>query len=482
MNISLPSTIPRWLTLSAAVLAVGCGSSTPKADLTPSIEVAPRVEAPVTWSAAPDDAVTVDVEERWWTSFGDDLLVDLVDEALEHNHDLRSAAATVAASLAQARIAGAARKPQVNAGFGAATQRQIFVGLPIPGVAGPLKADYEVFGLNLAVSWEADLWGRLRAGQKAAAQDVLATRIDYAAARLSVAAHTVRAWFTLLETQRQLELSQETVASRRKTTERVTVRYQRGVGSPLDVRLARASQANAESFVALRQRQRDAGRRALEILLGRYPEGSLVAGLSLPEVPPELPTLLPSELVTRRPDLQASERRIEAAGWRVQEARRALYPRLSFAAVAGTTSDTVTDLLRGDFSVWNVAGNLLHPLFAGGRLRAGVDVAEADREGLLAAYVQRVLVAFSEVETALAAERLLAVEETALATSARESAAAVDLALDRYNAGIDDYLTILESQRQAFTAESRLLSVRAQRLVNRLDLVVALGGGFTAPP
>ncbi len=468
----MPSTtLHRLLSLSSAVLLAACASVPSAVD-----EPTPAIEAPETWSNAPEDAVTADSQDPWWTSFGDDGLEELVEEALEQNNDLRSAAAAVEAALAQARIAGATRKPQAAAGFDAATQRQIFVGLPIPGIDGPLKADSEVFALSLAVSWEADLWGRLRAGQKAAVEDVAAARADYEAARLSIAAQTSRAWFTLLEAQRQLELSEQTVESRRTTTERATVRYQRGVGSPLDVRLARANQANAESVLELRRRQLDASRRALEILLGRYPKGTLDAGARLPEVPPELPAVLPAELVTRRPDLRATERRLEAAGWRVQEARRSLYPRLSFSANAGTTSDSVTDLLDGDFSVWNLAGNLLHPLFTGGRLRAAVELAEASRERVLAEYVQRVLVAFAEVETALAAEGLLAAEEAALQTSVHESAVAVELAQERYLKGIGDYLTVLESQRQAFVAESRLLVVKAQRLTNRVDLVVALGG------
>lgn len=461
----------------SVLLLASCASAPPAAE-----EAVASVEAPEVWSAAPDDAVTADVEDSWWTSFGDEDLEGLVEEALEKNNDLRAAAASVEAALAQVRIAGAARRPQASAGFDAATRRQIFVGLPIPGLEEPLKADSEAFALGLAVSWEMDLWGRMRAGKKAAVEDAAAVRADYDAARLSIAAQTARAWFTLLEAQRQLELSEKTVESRRTTTEGVTIRFQRGVGSSLDVRLARASEANAQSVLELRQRQLDASRRALEILLGRYPAGELEAGAALPEVPPELPAVLPAELVTRRPDLRAAERRLEAAGWRVREARRSLYPRLSFSASAGTTSDTVTDLLDGDFSVWNLAGNLLHPLFSGGRLRAAVDFAEAESERVLAGYVQRVLVAFAEVETALAAEATLAAEEAALQTGANESAAAVELAQKRYLKGVGDYLNVLESQRQAFEAESRLLAVRAERLVNRLDLVVALGGSPEGSP
>lgn len=437
------------------------------------------VEAPAAWSA-PSPAGEASSGE-WWRSFGDPSLGRIIREALERNHDLRAAAAAVEAAAAQARIAGADLTPQVSGGAEAARRRQVFVGLPIPGGPGVLASTSGSFGASLNVSWEPDLWGRLRAGAAAAATDATAAQADFDSARLSLAAQVAKAWFTVVEAERQVQLARDTVESRRTSTDRIAARYRRGVASPLDLRLARSNQAEAESAVELRRRQLDLAQRQLEVLLGRYPVGQVGferERLELPPVPAEVPAGLPSQLVTRRPDLQAAERRLEAAGLRVREARRALYPRITLTGSSGSTSDSLGDLLDSDFSVWNLAGGLLQPIFQGGRLRAAVELAEASRERALSLYAQSVLRAFAEVETALAAERLLKAEETAQSAATEESKAAAGLAEDRYLAGLGDYLTILESQRRAFASESRLLTIRALLLSNRADLHLALGGDF----
>lgn len=459
------------LILFLAALLPACASA-------PVEQPALDLNAPEAWSTPTSASQPPD--DSWWTTFGDAQLDAVVSEALERNYDLQAAAASVAAASAQARIAGADLKPQIGASFDAGRRQQVFVGLPIPGSGGVLKSTSSSYGLGLNISWEADLWGRLRAGQAAAISDARAAEADYEAARLSLAGQAAKGWFAAVEAERQVALAQDTVDSRRTTAERIRARYRRGVAPSLDLRLARSNLASAESTLEQRRRQLDASRRQLEILLGRYPRGEAgsESGLRLPELPSEIPAGLPSELVARRPDLQAAERRLEASGLRVREARRALYPRITLTGSGGTSSDSLGDLIDGDFSVWSLAGGLLQPIFQGGRLRAAVDFAEASRDRALALYAQGVLRAFAEVESALAAERLLAAEEAAQAVATEESAAAVALAEDRYTAGVGDYLTILESQRQAFLTESRLLTLRALRLSNRADLHLALGGDF----
>jgi outer membrane protein TolC len=187
---------------------------------------------------------------------------------------------------------------------------------------------------------------------------------------------------------------------------------------------------------------------------------------------------LPADLVSRRPDLIASERRLAAAGARVTEARRALYPRLSLTASGGRSSNALKDLLDGDFAVWNLVSNLTQPLFQGGRLRAGVDLATSNSDRALALFADSVLRAFGEVETALAAEGYLAQQEVSLRSAAAEASASQILATERYAQGLVDMATLLEAQRRSFEAESQLLSVRRQRLDARIDLHLALGGDF----
>lgn len=450
----------------------------------PALEPAADLEIPGQWSALDASASnTTTLEptiEVWWQDFDDPALDRLIHEALEHNRGLRATAAAVDVALAQARIAGADLKPQASFDLNGAKRQQVFVGLPVPGSSGVLQSRSSNYGANLGISWEADLWGRLRAGRSAATRDAVAAQGDRVAARLSLSGQVAKVWFSLVEAERQVALAAETVDSRRTTLERVENRYANGLVSPLDVRLARTNAAQAQSTLEARRRGLDATRRQLEVLLGRYPAGSLTTAAELPSPPPPVPVGLPAELVARRPDLRAAEERLQAAGWRVAEARAAFYPRLTLNGSFGSSSDSVDDLLDSDFSVWNIAGGLLQPIFQGGRLRAAAELAEASREASLASYAQALLDAFAEVEIALAAEDLLAAEELALATAVDESKAAATQAEERYRAGVGDYLTVLESQRQAFNSESGLLSIRRQRLAQRIDLHLALGGPVPA--
>jgi outer membrane protein TolC len=187
---------------------------------------------------------------------------------------------------------------------------------------------------------------------------------------------------------------------------------------------------------------------------------------------------LPANIVRRRPDLVAAEKRLASSYARVIESQRALYPRISLTGSTGTSTDEFKNLLNGDYSVWNLVGNLLQPIFQGGRLRAGVDLARAREMESLALYAATVLNAYAEVEIALAAEEFLAEREEALRTATEQSLAARDLANDRYARGLTDLIEVLEAQRRAFLSESQLIGVQRARLDNRVDLYLALGGDF----
>jgi len=218
------------------------------------------------------------------------------------------------------------------------------------------------------------------------------------------------------------------------------------------------------------------------VLAGRYPAALIQTSGDLPPLPPPVPAGLPAELVGRRPDLAAARERLLAADARLASARAALYPRLSLTASGGRSSGELGDLLDGEFAVWNLVGNLSQPLFQGGRLRAGVDLASAGREGAVAAYAQTLLQAYAEVESALDAETYLQTQEQALCSAADEALAARRLAEERYARGLTDMVTLLTAQNSAFESESRWLATRRQQLEARLDLHLALGGGFSPVP
>jgi NodT family efflux transporter outer membrane factor (OMF) lipoprotein len=467
---------PRRLPLGAALglVLIGCASAPPRAP-------APGLpEPPGSWTAAAENGG--EPAPEWWRDLGAPGLDAAVAAALERNHDLQAAAARVDQAAAQARIAGADRVPQVGVSGSGSRAKQNFVGFPIPGREGEvLSTTSSRYGVSLDVSWEIDVWGRLREGSRGALADHQAATATWAAARLSLAGQTAKAWLAVAESVEQLALARATAQSFRETERQVRSRFERGLSPSLDLRLAIANREAGEALLASRELQLDASRRQLEVLQGRYPSASGALPARLPELPAPVPAGLPAELVGRRPDLAAAERRLAAAGARWRAARRSLYPRLSLSASGGSSSGALQDLTDGDFSVWSLVGNLLQPLFQGGRLRAGVDLAAALRDEQLASFIQAALRAYAEVETALAAEQRLVEATRHLTAAAVQSRAAQELAANRYRSGLSDLITVLESQRRALQARGERIATQRQLLENRIDLYLALGGGFDAP-
>ncbi len=437
------------------------------------------VEPPAEWTARAGSG-PVDKVQDWWEQFGAEELDAVVEEVLAQNYDLGAALARVDAAVAQARISGADLLPGVDATLDGSRQKFNFIGFPIPGGDSNdvLSTRSTRFDVALSTSWEIDLWGRIREGQAAALADVQAAQADFAAIQQSLAALACAGWFAAVEARQQLELAQRTAVSFRNSSDWIRERYEQGVRSPLELRLSISNLASAEAAVALFEEQLDAATRSLESLLGRYPSGTLPIPSTLPPVPPPAPAGLPAELVSRRPDLARAERELAASNARVNQARAALYPRLSLTASGGTATEDFGDLLAGDFSVWSLAGNLTQPIFDGGRLRAGVDLSKSSADAALAEYAASVLEAYSEVESALAAEGFLAEREAALATAFQQADGARILAEEQYRAGLVGLLLLLESQRRSANAESHLIETRRSRLEARARLHLSLGGGF----
>ena len=456
------------------LLFVGCATA-PPVEL-PVVDV----DAPDVWTTQAEAAEGPDLS--WWNDFGDTGLNEVVRLTLERNYDLQAAAARLEQASADSRIAAADLYPTLQVGLNGSRRKQNFIGFPIPGSEDQvLSTVFTNYGVSLDVTWEADLWARLRSGARAALADLQAQIADLRGAQLSLAGQTTKAWFAIAEAEQQLRLAEATVSSFLTSSDQVRERFEQGLRPSLDVRLALSNLANAQALREQRRQQLDASIRQLEVLMGRYAGGRLETPPLLPVTPVQIPAGLPSDIVSRRPDLVSAERRIAAASQRLHVARTELYPRFSLTSNTGTATSALADLIDGNFGVWSLLGNLIQPLFQGGRLRAGINRAEAQAAEQLAIYANTLLQAYSEVETALAAEGFLAARERLLETSVEQSRAAEILADDRYRSGLDDYVTVLESQRLALQAEGDLIAARRQRLENRVDLYLALGGGFAAP-
>lgn len=460
--------------LAAAALSVavaGCSSAPPVA--TPSLDV----PVPETWTAGNVSGELVPLD--WWTDFDDAGLSAAVETALQRNWNLQAAAARLELAAADARIAAAELRPTVDGRYDGSRRKQNFVGLPIPGAEDQVLSTLSTnHGVSLDVSWEIDLWGRLRAGAQAALADLQAEAADLRGAQLSIAGQTAKAWFAVAEAQQQIDLSEATVETYRESAEQVRERFERGIRPALDLRLALLNLSNAEALLQDRRRQFDAAARQLKVLLSEYADDSIGRPLALPPLTPDVPGGLPADLVGRRPDLVAAERALAAAEARVGVARKNRLPRITLTGSTGTATDALRSLVNGDFSVWSLVANVAAPLWQGGRLSAEVTRAEARSAEALANFASAALTAYAEVETALAADAFLDARERSLTTSVEQARAAERLAEERYMAGLETYITVLDSQRSAVQAEAELIAAKRSRLENRVDLYLALGGGF----
>lgn len=436
------------------------------------VEVSKNV--PGKWSAAPK--VPAKAATGWLSDFGSAPLTSLVQQALAQNQDLRAASARVSQARAQARIAGADLWPQLGTDFNA-RRNQSASGQRFVGVGQRSNR----FDLNVDVSWEVDFWGRLADQRGAAVATAEAADEDLHAAKLSLAANTVKGAVTLAEAESQVQLAEENVRIRRVHLGIVERQLDRGLEADraaLDVSLSRSDLSRAEATLASRKREADDARRGLEILLGAYPAGREAGLGGLPDVSRRVPAGLPSELLLRRPDLRAAERRMESALRDESSAKKALLPSLNLTGSAGLSTEDLTFLLNRDALVWAIAGNVAQRLFEGGRLKANIELAKARYDEALATYAGSALTAFREVETALAAEVFLREQETALENAVTEAERSVKLAAGQYDRGLADILTLLDAQQRRFDAQSSLLAVKAQRLRTRADLHLALGGEF----
>lgn len=410
---------------------------------------------PVAWAAPQGD--TGKVDDGWIKSFNDPQLEALVAEAIDkQNPNMRLLSAQVDRAEALARLGNAALQPTVALG-GDLSETS--------GGAGTSSS------IGVGVSWEADVWGRVKAGANAADESYRASVADFEFARQSLAGGVAKSWYLASELQLQQRLATEVVDITSETLRLVEARHKVGQVTMQDVYLARADLNTAEDALRQATGGQQQAQRALEILLGRYPAAEIQTAQELVPVPPPVPAGLPVDLLERRPDLIASERRVAAAFFLAEEARLAKLPSFSLNATVG--SNNAVDNLVG-----NLGAGFMAPLFTGGALEAQLDATTADQNAAMAAYALVVLDALGEVETGLAEERLLTEREKFLAESVANNESAWLLARKRYEVGEIDLLSVLQMQSRWIGARIALLNVRNQRLAQRIDLHLALGGSF----
>jgi NodT family efflux transporter outer membrane factor (OMF) lipoprotein len=450
---------------TAAVFGInvaGCALKAPPSHEATAEQALPNLKVPERWSEAP--ALAGGISDGWLSTFHDAQLDALVREALEHNPDLRIAAARVEQAAGYVKAAGATLYPQVNA---------------LARGGGTLSGDSSgLQGAGIFANWELDVWGRIRAGRESAATQYGSAALDAEYARQSMAALVAKSWFLATEARLQKAIAEEMAAAAARQLDLARDRLRVGRGDESDVTLARASLATYRDSVRNLEYSYRQSLRALESLAGRYPAAALEVPAQLAAAPGPVPAGIPAELLERRPDVVAAERRVASAFYRVEEAKAARLPRISLTAAVTSISSELFVLKDRDNPVWSAGASLNAPLYLGGQLQAQIDIRTAEQKQAVAEYARVGARAFSEVESALSASFALQDREEILKQAVAENARALEFANVRYRVGVGDLRAVQQQSLALSAARTALLRVQAERLVQRVNLHLALGGSF----
>lgn len=444
------------LILGAGLLG-GCSLSTPIPQSS--------LQAPAQWNAAADSLVWP--QAQWWNEYQQPQLSSLVAQARAGNLDLATAATRLLQADAQLRQSGASLLPQLDGG--ASGRRG----------GGDGQSTSSNLSATLSASYEVDFWGRNRAAVDAAAANLNATRYDLEAVAISTDASVASTWFQLVENQARLQLAGENLAAAEQVLTIVDARYRYGADDSLAVSQQRALVAQLRANLPSLQQQTLQLRNSLALLLGQGPDFSLDALPDMASIRVPAPGAgLPSELLSRRPDIRASEQRLLASNANLTVARAALYPSIQLTGNYGAQSNALTDLVSNPLTSWSLIAGLTQPIFDAGRRRAQVDISEASQQEALIAYQRSILDALIDADTALGALQQARRQHQLQEAATAEAALAFELAQARYRAGAITLQNLLDTQRSWFQSQDSLVQQHAAWLQATVNLFRALGGGW----
>jgi len=440
----------------------------------------PGVDAPAGWlNGRVEPASLADV--KWWELFGDPVLNELIRTALRDNFDARLALERVAEMRARLGFVRADLYPRIDASAAAGVVHESRRANPLsPLIRDPNYQTYEAFG---ALSWELDVFGRVRRATEAEKAALLAAEETRRAIRVSVIAEISQAYLDVRDLDARVEIARGTVASRKGYVTLARQRYEGGKTSEVDFRQAEAELGRTEAALAQLEQARSERENDLSLLLGRNP-GTVPRGRPLSElpVPPQIPAGLPSALLERRPDIRAAEQQLVSANARIGEAKALMYPQITLTGAAGSSSIQLSDFLKSPAGFWQLIGGLTAPIWDWGKNRSRVEEAEARMRQAVIEYERSIRQAFREVEDALVAYRKSVERLEAADRRLTAQKKVLTLSEARYRGGVAPYLDVLDAQREQFDAELQVAGLLRDRVVSVVRLYRALGGGWNAAP
>ena len=443
----------------------------------------PDVPVPAQWQVNIQQANDF-ANTAWWKQFQDPVLDHLIQIALQENKDVQMAAARVEEYMGRYGVTRSAQFPQVGANADAARTRNSENGGVTLG-ENPVNA----FQVDLGVSFELDLWGKLRNATEAARADLLATEEARRTVILTLVSQLAFSYVHLLDLDQQLAVTKATLQTRSEAVRINGLRFKAGLISELDYQQAVAEYEDAAVQVPRLERLIVAQENAISLLLGRNP-GSVKRGKTLEQLAVlQVPGGLPSELLERRPDIRQAEQQLIAANALIGVAKAAFFPSISLTGLFGVASTDLSDLFKGPSKTWQIAGTLVQPIFTGGALTGQLQVAEAVQQQALLNYQQTIQTAFAEVDNSLVSVVKLREQLKDQAAQLTALQRLVDLATLRYNNGYSDYLTVVDAERNLFNAQLSNVQTQSDLFAALIDLYKVMGGGWvdqaeqmSAPP
>ncbi len=445
------------MTVLGVALAYGCSQTA----------ISPQASSPAmpsTWQRGGEPG---ELQNTWLQVFDNPELSELVAESVENNFALQQTRARLRQAEQSVVVARAGRLPSLD--LTVDSRRQ-----------GASDSDTsESFGAGVDARWDVDLWGRLNKRQQAAQLDYAAQQAGLMSEQRVLAATTATTYFQVLESRQLLNVAKRRLENAQESADIVASGYRQGLNDALDLYLAKNQVEREKANYALQQQLVAESGADLQLLLARYPDGDPKLSQSLPFITDDIPAGLPSQLLTRRADVQQAWFNLLAADAELAAAHKSRFPSLSLVGSSGSASDEFSQLLDGGNTVWSVAAGLTQPLFDARRLGAVEAQALAEVQRVEQQYLDLVYRAFADVENAISRSASLRARYDSLLEAEKNSAAALQLALQQYQRGLVSYTTVLESQRQAFDAESTVVQLKSQLLQNRINLYLALGGGYS---
>jgi multidrug efflux system outer membrane protein len=442
----------------------------------------PDLEPPSQFRGVQAAAAESMADLPWWQVFDDQVLHSLIREGIARNLDLRIASARVVEARALAGIAKSYLYPEVNVGVGYSAEQKSRVGDPqLTEEAVPNRL-YQNVALSGTLSWELDLFGRLRRGQEAAFAQYLASEQGRRAVVMTLVGDIASTYFFLRELDLELEIAKRTLKANDDTVAYYTTRFKGGVSNRLEVDQAKANRAVTAASIPGLERQIALAENALAVLLGRPPAAIPRAGGLGDRLPPNVPAGLPASLLERRPDVVAAEQLLVAANANVGAAKALFYPTITITGSMGAVSSGLTNFLTPESMIWSLASGLFQPLYNGGRIKRNYEASLARFDQAVAQYQRAALNGYREVADALVSIEKYGAQRAEYELGVEALRDAVQLSRSRYDTGLSSYLEVLIADQQLFQQELRLAEARGEQWRSLALLYRALGGGWQPEP